>query len=277
MAGNYIATSVPDDISLPKCLLVNNLQPIETMQFSTMLFPDPTAAQNTCVAIMGGGGKTSLLHRLGTELAQHFPRVLMTALTKSAQHSEHNIHFINDVTSATLPELFAQNRPLCVMGKAVGTEKVSGLAPEQLELLCAQADCTIFECDGARNLPLKAHLSHDPEVPKFATQVIILVGADVVGTPLTDGLVHRPEIFQERWSLKPDLVLDVDFIAEVVTSPNGYLEKIPFGQPITYFVNKGDRFPESAETLARAIYRKTNEPVYWGSVRGDFWRSVSCD
>ena len=242
-----------------------------------MLFPDPTASQNACVAILGGGGKTSLLLRLGNDLSQMLPRVLLTALTKSASHNEHPIHFLDNVAPAAIHTLFLRDNPVCIMGRAVSPEKLAGINEGDLGALMGHADCTIFECDGARNLPLKAHLPHDPPVPEFATHVVILIGADVVNTRIRDGLVHRPDIFQEKWAVNDAQMLDADFIAEVVTSTQGYLEKIPFRQPITYFINKGDRFPESAVTLARAICRKTSARVCWGSVRADFWRSVSCD
>ncbi|MCF7902506.1 MAG: putative selenium-dependent hydroxylase accessory protein YqeC, partial [Candidatus Marinimicrobia bacterium] len=138
-----------------------------------------------------------------------------------------------------------------------------------------QADVTLCESDGARNLPLKVHLPHDPVVPPFTTQVVILVGADVVDTSLTDGRVHRPELFREKWQISPDEPLSVDFIARVVTSTCGYLEKVPDGISRIYFVNKGDEHRENAQLLARAIGTQASAPVFWGSIRRGFWESVS--
>ena len=134
---------------------------------------------------------------------------------------------------------------------------------------------TLFESDGARNLPLKAHLPHDPVVPSFTTNVVILVGADVVNTTLADGRVHRPELFREKWKIAPDEPLSVDFIARVVTSHRGYLEKIPDGISRIYFVNKGDAYRENTQLLAKAISIQTNAMVFWGSIRREFWERVS--
>ena len=240
------------------------------MRFSTMIFPQYEVARGMCVAILGGGGKTSLLHRLGSELAEYFPRVLITALTKSARHSEHPIFLLNEVLRDKIPGLFQQSNPLCIMNNAVGIDKLTGICEADLAFLSNNSDCTIFEADGARNLPLKAHLPHDPIVPEFTNHVIILVGADVVNTRLVDGKVHRPELFQQKWGIADKTRLDSDFIAHVLTAPQGYQEKISSGTQPCYFVNKGDQYPEAAAELARAIRRRTDAPIFWGSVHGNF-------
>ena len=163
------------------------------MQFASMFFPQLDQAAGACIAILGGGGKTSLLDRLGVELATCFPRVLLTALTRSARYSKHTVFFLQDVVLAKLPQLFSQNNPLYIMSDIAGPAKLAGIAAADLKRLRGFANCTVFECDGARNLPLKAHLPHDPVVPDFATLTVILVGADAVGTRLPDGRVHRPD------------------------------------------------------------------------------------
>lgn len=222
---------------------------------------------------MGGGGKTSLLHQLGEEFSQIVPRVIMTALTRSAVHPEHPILFADQIPNLDLTPFFRDHIPLCIMG---GREqnKLTGISQNQLAQIYLQADVTLFESDGARNLPLKAHLPHDPVVPGFATQVMILVGADVVDTTLMDGRVHRPEVFREKWQISQDEPLSVDLIARVVTTTHGYLEKVPAGLAKYYFVNKGDHYREKAQRLARAIARQTDAPVFWGSIRHGFWKRV---
>lgn len=239
-----------------------------------MIFPQPKDAQGACVAILGGGGKTSLLHRLGFELAAYFPRVLITALTKSARHAEHPVFLLDDLLRDKIPGLFPQSNPLCIMKSEASIEKLIGISVDDLKLLRKMSDCTLFEADGARNLPLKAHLPHDPVVPGFASHVIILVGADVVNTTPADGKVHRPEIFKQKWAVTDNTVLDADFIAKVLTTHQGYHEKISASTQPCYFVNKGDRFPKAATELARAIRKQTEAPIFWGSVHSDFLESV---
>ncbi|MCF7797300.1 MAG: putative selenium-dependent hydroxylase accessory protein YqeC [Lentisphaeria bacterium] len=244
------------------------------MRFTQMIFGESEILPGNRIAIMGGGGKTSLLHRLGEEFSQLFPRVVMTALTRSAVHPEHPILFADDVPGLDLTPLFQPQKPLCIMG---GRErnKLTGISVDQLERIYPQVDVTLFESDGARNLPLKAHLPHDPVVPPFTTLVVILVGADVVNTTLADCWVHRPDIFREKWQITPNMPLSVEFIARVVSTPAGYLEKVPADISRIYFVNKGDAHRENARKLAAAIHAQTPAPVFWGSIQRKFWECVS--
>lgn len=91
---------------------------------------------------------------------------------------------------------------------------------------------------GASNRSLKVHNRIDPEIPDFATHVIIVVGADVVNTKLSDGKVHRSDMFAKVWKVDIHFTLDVEFITKVVTSKTGYLSKVPNNPTRIYFVNK---------------------------------------
>ncbi|MBC8403437.1 MAG: putative selenium-dependent hydroxylase accessory protein YqeC [Candidatus Marinimicrobia bacterium] len=239
------------------------------MDFSILAIPDHEPAPNSCIALLGGGGKTGLQQRLGWELSHQHNRVLLTSITKSAFHSEPKIICRAEIVDDDLSPWFTRHNPLCVMGTGLNTHKVKGIKIAELEQFKNQADITIVECDGARNRPLKVHRDHDPLVPDFFDQVIVIVGADVVGTTLSQGLVHRPELFATYWGIADNFVLTSTFIAEVVTSQKGYSSKIPSHLPRTYFVNKTDAHPGQASALARAIFTVSGQPTWYGSVQKD--------
>ncbi len=132
-------------------------------------------------AIIGGGGKTTLLYRLAAEL--------------SKDHS---------VIVATSTHIFQPEHVPCVLR----TGQVSGLicvgtpcgngkltAPEQsFEELAQLADYVLVEADGAARRPLKAHEAHEPVVPRNANQVISVAGASGIGAAVEEA-VHRPAVF----------------------------------------------------------------------------------
>ena len=132
-------------------------------------------------AIIGGGGKTTLLYRLAQEL--------------SKEHS---------VIVATSTHIFPPDHIPCVLrtGKVngavcVGTPCENGklTAPEQsFEELAQCADFVLVEADGAARRPLKAHEKHEPVIPPNANQVICVVGASGIGAPVEE-TVHRPAVF----------------------------------------------------------------------------------
>lgn len=244
------------------------------MDFTDLAFPDGAPVAGACIALLGGGGKTGLQQRLGRELADNFKRILLTSITKSAFHREPPIICREDISDNDLSPWFARHNPLCVMGTCLSAHKVDGITMDELEHFKDQADVTIVECDGARNRPLKVHCDHDPLVPEFCTQAIVIVGADVVGTTLADGLVHRPERFREVWDISDDFILTTEFITRVVTSEKGYSSKIPPAIPRTYFVNKTDAHPGQGSALAQAIFAASGQPAWYGSVQKDILEQV---
>jgi len=238
------------------------------MDFYPILDENQRKLQNSCVALIGGGGKTNLMLKLATEFAQIFPKVLLTSLTKS-EFREDTI-LLDDISGKLN---FAQN-PLFLMKSRQNRRKLIGISETDLSKIYHSANLTFFECDGARKSPLKIHNEIDPIVPKISTHVIILVGADAMDTKLSDGKIHRPDLFKKHWEINNDFMLDCEFIAEVVTSKKGYLSKINHEPKLIYFVNKANKFPENAKILAEAIFEKSQKPTFFGSVFSGFWEKI---
>lgn len=231
--------------------------------------------KGSCIALLGGGGKTALLHKLADEYAKYYPTVLQTSLTKTAFYSSDNPLILNEIDFDKLHSLKFERNPLFIIGEKITNAKLKGISEIELDKIRHQFDITIFECDGARNKPLKAHTEYDPIVPEFATHTIIIVGADVVNTRISDGLVHRPELFCKSWNVKTDFQLNIDFIVKVLMSKKGYFSKLTNNAKISYFVNKWDNHKKNAEDLAIAIYQKTGKPTFYGSVRQNVLKQVT--
>lgn len=132
-------------------------------------------------AIIGGGGKTSLLYRLAEELAAQGSVIVATST--HIWPPEH------------LPVL---ERTQAVRGVAcVGSRCENGKlgAPAQsFSELAGLADFVLVEADGSAGRPLKAHLPHEPVIPENAAQVIAVVGLSGMGRPICEA-AHRPEVF----------------------------------------------------------------------------------
>ncbi|MEA3285775.1 MAG: selenium cofactor biosynthesis protein YqeC [Candidatus Marinimicrobia bacterium] len=244
------------------------------MKFSKLLFETPSQAYDACIGILGGGGKTALLHTLGDELARYHAHVILSSLTKSGVSDIHKVHFYPEFDSEENRPGLLESNPLYIMGAVEHAEKLLGLNEDELHNLYKASDLTIFECDGARKKPFKAHQPFDPMIPNYATHAIILVGADAVGAKVDGKFVHRPELFRELWEVNANFVLDPAFIAKVLTSQYGYLQKVPAGIEVAYFVNKADLYPEEALKLAQAIARVSNSTIYQGSLEAGYLDQV---
>ena len=137
-------------------------------------------------AVIGGGGKTTLLRTLGEELAE-VHTVLLCTTTKLLPFSD----LPCARTAAELEELRRSHRLLCAGTDVPGTGKLT--APETpMAALAEQFDYVLVEADGAARRPLKAHAHHEPVIPTGANQTICVVGASGFGRPIA-AAAHRPE------------------------------------------------------------------------------------
>lgn len=138
-------------------------------------------------AVIGGGGKTTLLRTLGGELAAEGKRVLLCTTTKMLPFPD----LPCALTGAELEALRREHRLLCAGTLLPDTGKLT--APETpMAQLAAWFDYVLVEADGAAHHPLKAHASHEPVIPAEANQTICVVGASGFGQPIVQA-AHRPE------------------------------------------------------------------------------------
>ena len=245
------------------------------MNFSKLIFKNVADAQNACIGILGGGGKTALLHALGDELAKSYQHVILSSLTKAGISSVHQVHLYPEFQDEENRELLLKNNPLYIMGERESEHKLIGVNDAMLATLYRNSDLTLFECDGARKKPNKAHQPYDPLIPHFATHAIIVVGADAVGARIDGKMVHRPELFRELWDVSANFELTPAFIAKVLTSQYGYMQKVPPDVEVIYLVNKADSYPEQALSLAQALSRLSKSSVFFGSVeQGKFQQAI---
>ena len=132
-------------------------------------------------AIIGSGGKTSLMYRLADELSE-YGTVIITTTT----HIFRPMHLPFAETAERVDGILCLGTP-CDNGKIA--------APRQsFAELQKLADFVLVEADGAAGKPLKAHASHEPVIPAEANQTITVVGASGIGRKTLEA-VHRPQIF----------------------------------------------------------------------------------
>lgn len=111
-------------------------------------------------AIIGGGGKTTLMECLAEELSAQ-ARVIVCTTTHI--YPEQNMPCLVSPSEAEVEAELARTHCVCV-GSASESGKFS--APElTFRTLCALADYVIVEADGSKRLPLKAHAAHEPVIP----------------------------------------------------------------------------------------------------------------
>ena len=205
-------------------------------------------------AVMGGGGKTTLLRTLGEELAQH-SRVLLCTTTKMFPYED----LPCAGNGAELEQLRRQHALLCAGTEVPGTGKI--MAPEvDMAQLAAWFDYVLVEADGSAQLPLKAHAPHEPVIPPQANQTICVVGASGFGARICDA-AHRAERYGELAGVSPDSVVTPEIAAAVLMAE---------GLHTRIYVNQLDAVSDLAPVERLAAL--TDCPVVAGSLwKGEYF------
>ena len=136
-------------------------------------------------AIIGSGGKTTLMEQLAKELSKK-GKVILTTTTHIRRPARYPV--LEGADERAVAAALAEKNIVCV-GEAAEDGKLC--APKiSIEALARLADFVLVEADGAKGLPLKAHEAHEPVIPPCAQRVVTVVGIDGIGRPISE-VSHR--------------------------------------------------------------------------------------
>ncbi len=208
------------------------------------------------LAIVGAGGKSSLLFRL----ARLYGRAL---LTNSAHLSIEQTHLADQCLTVASPEdvpeqigtgLTLLTGPLeDVRGRALGLDEA---CLERVLALAERLDLPLLtESDGSRCLPLKAPAPHEPPIPPWVDAVLVVAGLSGLGCPLDSASVYRPEDFAALSGMPLGATVTPETLARVLTHPQGGLKNIPSTARRFALLNQADdpAVREQAARLARLL------------------------
>ena len=207
-------------------------------------------------AVIGSGGKSSLLKSLSLELSQK-GSVLLTTSThilpfshcENICFSDENISSSNenisilDINAPSYdednhsqeealknPKALLQRKVLSLWNKSkspilcLGTlEKNGKLSPFPLPFSALEkmADYVLVEADGSKRLPGKAHGQNEPQIPKESQRTILVFGASALHKPISE-VIHRVEIFQNFFTptLSPDTLMTKELLLQAFRKEN---------------------------------------------------------
>lgn len=138
-------------------------------------------------ALIGGGGKTTLMDTLAAELRRQ--GTVIVATSTHIRRAEQYPLLLTD-SAAEISAVLKECGAVCVASESAEGKLSTPLLP--FEALAALADFVLVEADGSKRLPLKAHAPHEPVIPSCARQTVYVVGADGFGRPIRE-VCHRPE------------------------------------------------------------------------------------
>lgn len=223
------------------------------------------------IAVVGGGGKTTLIYRLAEELALCGKKVFITTTThmnkpqteekdtadrESAEAAHAIVRYSINVEE--LMRRHAMSGSVEVIGRvcAEEPEKITALPEADYEALREQCDVLLVEADGAKRKPLKAPADHEPVIPKDADVVIGIAGASAVGQTVRT-CCHREEEVSRLLGVSQEHVITETDIVQILHSSAGQRK----GVTAQYRMVVGQADVLSEEQKER--FRKTPEIILW--------------
>ena len=165
-------------------------------------------------AIVGAGGKTSLIRKMANEYREQGRKVFVT--TSTHMFVENDTLVTEDV-DAILQEL--ESKGYVMAGSSCG-EKIKALPLEVYEEVCKYADEVLVEADGSKHMPLKFPNDTEPVIYDNVEEIIVVCGLHGLGK-LAKETVHRVELASRQIGIQPDDVIRATHIQELIRK--GYL------------------------------------------------------
>jgi probable selenium-dependent hydroxylase accessory protein YqeC len=206
--------------------------PMPMQQLSTFLNIKPSQ----CVSIMGAGGKSTLMNRLADELIVLGRTVVLSSTTN--YHRPDSLQSEQILLTREVPEwpekltaLAQRWNRLLVLHHDLGDAMVKGIDVAAVRTIQERIPdaIVIVKTDGARKRWFKAPNQSEPVVPPWSQLCITVVNCKILGRPLTEALVHRPERVSELTGLDPGEPITPQAVGTVLTHPNTYALKTPSG------------------------------------------------
>jgi molybdenum cofactor cytidylyltransferase len=200
------------------------------------------AQRDSQIAFVGAGGKTTAIFQLARQME---PSVFVANSTHLANSqvslADRHVVWMAEGNPPVLDTYIASEITLFTADQT-SEDRWAGLKEAELFQLhhfsLENQIPLLIEADGSRQHPLKAPADHEPAIPGFANQVVVLAGVSGIGKPLTGAWVHRPEIFSRISGRRIGEIIQAGDVGILVSHPQGGLKNIPSGARKTLIVNQ---------------------------------------
>ena len=214
-------------------------------------------------ATVGGGGKTTVLFALAAEweAAGGEGLTVLATTTKMTIPREGRalplaIGRDDASRSGALDNIRRRGLSSAVVGSGRGDRgRVLGVDPAwpRQAVDAGLASLVGVEADGSKGRPFKAPATHEPVLPEGVDIVAAVIGAGVLGRPLDDRAVHRPELVAQVSGASIGDEITPELAARVLMSEDGGRKGVPASAEFVVLVSGAGRDMEGSRALASAI------------------------
>ena len=198
-------------------------------------------------AVAGAGGKKTTIY----SQADRIERAVVTSTVRIPFFDEH----VERVLITPNPSEAVSDVTAWPVGMVRDREesRYVGYDPAVVSTLQSSGglDAVLVKADGARNREFKAPGEDEPRIPQAADRVLVLASMHVVGEPLDENLVHRPERVRALTGRELGEPIRAEDVATVLASEKGGLKNVPDSAEMIPVLNKVD--DEAIESTARTV------------------------
>ena len=173
------------------------------------------------IAVVGGGGKTTLIYELARELRECGLRALVTTTTHMYQMGKYGF----------VP-----------MGTGCGDGKIRGVKPDIPKNYLKEYDVVLVEADGSKGLPVKCPAAYEPVLPAGVDLVIGVAGAAAIGKAFS-ACCHRYPLACEFLGCTTQEPVTAEQMLKLLTAPEGQ-KKGTEDCEYRYLINQAERLSE---------------------------------
>ncbi len=212
------------------------------------------------IAVVGGGGKTSLIYRLTDELLDRDKKVIITTTTHMAGESE--LPFARGGDVSDVKRLLDKEGYVIAAEYEEETGKYISLSEDKLDELKELCDVMLIEADGAKHHPVKVPEEWEPVIPRCADIVISVIGLDCLGQPICQS-AYRMERTSEFLKKSLEAPITEADIVKIATSICGLFKDVE-ERVYRVYLNKSDVLTkkETAKHIVRELEKKHTVAAY---------------
>ncbi|WP_251329336.1 selenium cofactor biosynthesis protein YqeC [Haloplanus pelagicus] len=217
------------------------------------------SADAKLVCVVGAGGKKTTLYAL----ADRLERAVVTATVRIPIFDDHvaDVRVTRDPVG-TLRD--ATEWPLGLVPERERSDRYLGYDRETVTAIRATPGhgTVLAKADGARTRLLKAPNEREPQIPATADTVIPVASARVVGAPLADDNVHRPERVADLTGRSLGEPITPEDVGTVLAHRLGGHKRVPPTATVVPLINMvdDDDLAATGREIAAAVHARADVP-----------------
>lgn len=224
--------------------------------------------QGAAVAVVGAGGKTTVVQALAKENRQK--KVLISPTTQIALPTGSGGTVCTTTASclAHTPHTGIQTMGIPRRGK------LGALPPQMLAQLRLGYQLTLMEADGSKELPCKGWAPYEPVVPSFTTHTVGVLSIRALGLPATGQHVHRLPLFLQLTGLAEGQPITLQALARMACEPGGMFKNAKGHTAL--LINQAEAAEDCNNAILLAQLIRNNYPtalclIARGSAQQNHW------